>query len=318
MKQEAVQLHGGNIWALGRPVLDFSASLNPIGMPDAVAEAARRAVAESTAYPDPACTQLRRAISERDGVPAGQIFCGNGAADLLVRLALALRPRKAMVTAPTFGEYERALSVVGCRVLHHYLKAEKHFDVGRDLLRTVRPDLDFLILCNPNNPTGRAIEPEALQRMADFCERHRIWLMVDESFLPLTDASAIQEGGPMLASHPHLILLRSMTKTYSMPGLRLGYLLASDQGLLKQLERCGQPWSERCPGRAAIGKSSPEPSRMIWPVYHGRVEGVSWQNRSWYRVPHPMRGKASCVRRCAGFFTRTACGWRPLRARTWR
>lgn len=251
MKQEAVQLHGGNIWSFDRPVLDFSASLNPMGMPPTVAEAARNAVAESSAYPDPECRGLRKAISEMDGVPTEQIFCGNGAAELLTRLVLALWPKKAMVTAPTFGEYERALSIIGCKVLYHYLKAEKCFDVEEELLRTIRPGLDLLMLCHPNNPTGRVMEPEQLRRMADFCERRHIWLMIDESFWPLTDGAEVQGCVPLLADHPHLILLRSMTKTYAMPGLRLGYLLTSHGELLDKLERCGQPWSVSLPAQRA-------------------------------------------------------------------
>lgn len=322
MEEKEVQLHGGNIWAFDRPVMDFSASVNPIGMPDAVATAARKAVAESSAYPDPACGELRRAISEMDGVPAEQVFCGNGAAELLTRLVLALRPKKAMVTAPTFGEYEQALSIVGCKVFHHYLKAERSFDVGDDLLRTLRPGLDLLMLCNPNNPTGRTIDPERLHRIAGFCEGHHIWLMVDESFLPLADRAVTQGCAPLLASHPHLILLRSMTKTYAMPGLRLGYLLSAHGELLKQLKRCGQPWSVSLPaqrageaachctdwaekGRALVAEERPKLQKTLeelgWNVIPSAVNYLLFCAPGNTRLQEQLLEHKLLIRSCASF-----------------
>lgn len=249
MKQK--ELHGGNIWQFDGEMLDFSASLNPLGMPEQVAQAAKDAVAESAAYPDPDCTALRRAIAGMDGVPAEYIFCGNGAAELLNRIALAIRPKAAMVTAPTFGEYERALKLAGCKIRFFYLKEEQQFDLSERILRAVRPELDLLILCNPNNPTGRLIESGLIRKIADYCEKNRIFLLIDESFLPLSDCMDSRGCADWLSEYPHLILLRSMTKTYAMPGLRLGYLLTSNAELLENIRDCGQPWSVSLPAQRA-------------------------------------------------------------------
>lgn len=248
-------LHGGDLVSAQAhapgPLLDVSVNLNPLGMPPSVAQAAREAIGAADTYPDPHCRALRQAIGEMDGVPDTAVVCGNGAAELLFRLALTLRPRRAMVTAPTFGEYERALAAVGCRVCHHYLKEERQFDLPEGFLRTLRPDLDLLVLCNPNNPTGRLIDPGMLHAVLEYCEAHGIWLLLDESFWLFTDRAAQPDLAPLLMDHLHLLLLRSMTKAWAMPGLRLGYVLSGNRTLVQQLAQCGQPWSVSGPAQRA-------------------------------------------------------------------
>ena len=102
-------IHGGDLVtaraAWSGDVLDFSANLNPLGMPEPVRQAAAGAVKEAVHYPDPLCRALSAAIARRDGVAPEQILCGNGAADLVFRLAFSERPHRALVTAPTFSEY---------------------------------------------------------------------------------------------------------------------------------------------------------------------------------------------------------------------
>ena len=112
--------HGGD-WMgyreqFGRDALDFSANVSPLGLPKGVADAITAALPQADRYPDPLCRTLRAALSEAEGLPANQILCGNGAADLIFRLALAVKPRRALVTAPTFAEYATALETVGCTV----------------------------------------------------------------------------------------------------------------------------------------------------------------------------------------------------------
>lgn len=250
--------HGGNIYTYGdKQLLDFSASLNPLGMPPQVAQAAREGIAASVHYPDPECQALRQAISRAEGVPVAQILCGNGAAELLDRLVLALNPRRAMLLAPTFGEYERALRMNGCKVIYHYLKPEQEFDLTEDILRVLRPGVDLLILCNPNNPTGRPIPSALLLEILRRCQGQGTALLVDESFLDMTDPDKQSDLRPFLAQFPNLALIRSLTKSYCMPGLRLGYLLTGNQALLEKMSRCGQPWPVSVPaqyaGVAAMG-----------------------------------------------------------------
>ena len=245
--------HGGDVLTAqaryGGPVLDCSANLNPLGMPPQVGETAARAAAQASPYPDPLCRELRAAIAAHDGVTPEQVLCGGGAAELIFRLAFALRPRRALVTAPTFSEYEGALSAAGCAVTRHLLRRERNFDVDEGILEAIGPDTELVFLCTPNNPTGRLIDQELLLAAAEKCRGLGAVLAVDECFLPLSC------GGPGLApwlvEYPNLLLLRAFTKSYAMAGLRLGYTLSADTALLERLSLSGPPWSVSTPAQAA-------------------------------------------------------------------
>lgn len=246
--------HGGDLLTArsryGGPVLDFSTNLNPLGMPAEVRQAA--ATADGEAYPDPLCRVLRQAIAAHDGVEPEQIICGNGAAALIFRLAFALRPQKALLTAPTFSEYEGALTCVGCQVERYALDRAKSFDLDEGFLEAITPGIELVFLCTPNNPTGRLISTDLLLEIARKCETVGAVLVVDECFLPLSDGGG-KGLAPYLTEFPNLFLLRAFTKSYAMAGLRLGYGLSADAALLERLSGCAQPWSVSAPAQAAGG-----------------------------------------------------------------
>ncbi len=244
--------HGGDILTAqaccGGPVLDFSTNLNPLGMPPEVVRAA--AAADFVPYPDPLCRHLRQAIAAHDGVEEAEVLCGNGAADLIFRLAFALRPQTALVTAPTFSEYEAALACVGCQVERYALDRAPNFDLDQGFVEAITPGTELVFLCTPNNPTGRLIAPQLLVKVARRCEAVGARLVVDECFLPLSDGD--ERGlAPHLGEFPHLFLLRAFTKSYAVAGLRLGYGLSADAGLLETLGRFAQPWAVSVPAQAA-------------------------------------------------------------------
>lgn len=244
--------HGGDIYGIpaGQTLLDFSVNLNPFGMPLQVEKAAIEGVRQSARYPDPHCRQLVYHIGQAERIATEYILCGNGAADIIFRLVLALKPQKALVTAPTFSEYETALNLIDCTVGHHRLKRENHFDITEDIVAEITPELDILFLCNPNNPTGRLIAPELLERILNRCRDTDTILVVDECFIPLADTN--QRGlADKIATYPNLILLRAFTKSYGMAGLRLGYCMSSNLALLEKMRHCAQPWSVSIPSQMA-------------------------------------------------------------------
>ena len=166
--------HGGD-WAgyraeFGRDPLDFSANVSPLGLPEGVAKAITAALATTDRYPDPLCRALREKLAVAEGVPAEWLLCGNGAADLIFRLALAAKPRTALVTAPTFAEYATALETAGCTVKRHFLREENDFAVTKDLLNAVHPGTNMVFLCQPNNPTGQLAEPALVEALLRRCE----------------------------------------------------------------------------------------------------------------------------------------------------
>ena len=238
-------VHGGDVYSYaerrGAMPLDLSANISPFGIPEAVRQAMHAAVEDCTRYPDPFCRAARRAIGAAEGVDPDWIYCGNGAADVLDRLAAVLRPRTALLTAPTFAEYERTLAGAGLRF--HRLRADEGFAVTARLLADITPDTDAVYLCNPNNPTGRTIEPRVLHRVVEKCAENGVWLIVDECFNDFLIDAARHTLKSLLGDYPKLVLLRAYTKMYAVPGVRFGWCMTSNRALIEDLYRAGQPWN---------------------------------------------------------------------------
>lgn len=269
-------IHGGDVagYALryGRPPLDFSASLNPFGTPPGVVAAARRAAAESFAYPDPLCRSLSAALAARLRVPEPSLWIGNGAADVIFRAALAAKPRNALVPAPVFAEYERALRLVGCGMVRHYLKRDDLFDLNADLIGKIVPGVDLVVLCQPGNPTGRLIEPSLLDDIARRCREVGALLLVDECFCDFVEEperwSLLRRAG----GEKGLFVVGSFTKLYGMAGMRLGYGVCGDQALLDGVRGAGQPWSVSTIAQAAGLAALDEDAYLRESLEHIRAE----------------------------------------------
>ena len=177
-------VHGGD-WMgyrerFGRDALDFSANVSPLGLPEGVAQAIREALTEADRYPDPLCRTLRAALSEAEGLPAEQILCGNGAADLIFRLVWAAKPRRALVTAPTFAEYAAALDTAGCEVKRFFLREAEDFAVTDALVDAVDESTDMVFLCQPNNPTGQLAALPLVEQILRRCAACGTLLVVDD------------------------------------------------------------------------------------------------------------------------------------------
>ncbi|SHI21611.1 L-threonine O-3-phosphate decarboxylase [Sporobacter termitidis DSM 10068] len=248
-------IHGGDmegyILEYGSEPLDFSANCNPLGIPDGVPPAIAAAAAGADRYPDPLCRRLRAALSERLALPDSCILCGNGAADLIFRLALAAKPKTALVTAPTFAEYELALETAGCRVLRHALAPEAGFALTEALLARITPGLDMLFICNPNNPTGLTVAPPLLRRILAACEDSGTLLVVDECFNGFLDEPEKHTLRGCLKDADKLLILDAFTKLYGMAGVRLGYCMTKNLPLLEAMKNAGQPWAVSSLAQAA-------------------------------------------------------------------
>lgn len=239
--------HGGD-WAgfqleRGALPLDFSSNVSPLGVPEGVQAAVARAAAELDRYPDPLCRALRGAISRWEQVPPEQILCGNGAAELIFRAVWALRPRRALVTAPAFAEYRAALDAAGCRVDTWALPPERDFRVEEGILEAIVPGVELLFLCEPNNPTGVTTDRSLLLRILERCRENGTRLILDECFGDLLDDPAAHSLKDQLKSYPNLLILKAFTKLYALAGVRLGYALCADGALLEEMYRMGQPWA---------------------------------------------------------------------------
>jgi len=245
MKKDA---HGGNIYKkakeLGIPaerILDFSANISPLGLPEEIREAVIGSIDGLVNYPDPECTELREAIAEADGVRKEWITCGNGGADLLYRIAFGLKPRKVLLPVPAFVEYEGALTASGAEMV--YYRMGDSLLPGEDLLSEIGRSTDMLVLCNPNNPTGLLLSREYLLRVMDKAEEAGVYLLLDECFLEICMEDDTHTLIPYLGKYPHLMILKSFTKLYAVPGIRLGYLMSSSSEVIEAVNHAGQSWS---------------------------------------------------------------------------
>lgn len=239
--------HGGDIYK-NAPDIDFSASLNPMGMPEPVRRALRASVEKCTAYPDPYCRDLRAAIGKAEGVPEGRILCGAGASELLYAYALALPgDRPALVVAPAFSEYTAALKAAGKRVEAYVLSSDNGFHLTGDILSVDLSGYCAVFVCSPANPTGIAVGPELIEALC----RTGVRLLLDLCFLDLTADPGRYHIPSLIARFPNVSVLRSPTKSFAIPGVRLGYLLSSDVDLLERMSERGQCWNVSVPAQMA-------------------------------------------------------------------
>jgi len=242
--------HGGDIYT-NKNCMDFSANINFMGMPASVQRAAAEAVGASVFYPDPRCRELRCAIAAMEDVPVDYIFCGNGAVDVIFSLAQAVRPRRALLPVPSFHEYRQALDAAGCEIVSCPMREKDGFLLCEDFLNRITPDIQMIFLCNPNNPTGLLTEKEFLKQILRRCEAAGTWLVLDECFMDLTSE---QERYSMLsctADSDRLFVLKAFTKSFAMPGLRLGYGVCRNRKLLDRMEEVSPPWRVSVPAQAA-------------------------------------------------------------------
>ncbi|MGL5260477.1 MAG: pyridoxal phosphate-dependent aminotransferase [Lachnospiraceae bacterium] len=233
--------HGGNIYSYKKEILDFSANINPLGMPPNVKKALVKNIKAYEIYPDYKNMELKEAICQYHKIPVEHIACANGAANLIYRIVYALRPKNAILVAPTFSEYEKALKEVSCSC-HHYLLGEE-FAITTDILNKIDQRYDMMFLCNPNNPTGIPCEKELVLEIAKKCKEKKIILIVDECFVNFLLEEEKYSIVNDLLQLEHVVIVKAFTKMYAMAGIRLGYALCGNTLLCKKFEKVLEPWS---------------------------------------------------------------------------
>lgn len=241
--------HGGTIFAVARELglqpedlLDFSASINPLGPPPGVRQAVIAAIGQSVHYPDSGCTELRAALADRHGLTPAQVVVANGSTELIHLLPRLERfgRKRALLVAPTFSEYSHALQLAGWRYDYLYLSPADGFSLHLPRLKeTLSTGYDLLYLCNPGNPTGRLYTRGEIVKLLSLCRGAGTFCVLDEAFMDFCEE---ETAVPFLADGDQFIILRSMTKFYGFPGLRLGYALGPVE-TIAGLEWVRPPWS---------------------------------------------------------------------------
>ncbi len=265
--------HGGNLrWAAAlvgcdpAEILDFSASINPLGLPASVRVALAQSWQALEHYPDPRCELLSQALSQLHQVPSDWILVGNGAAELLTWIARTLETRQPVgLIRPAFADYERALSSFGIRPVALPLSLEQIRCDSEPMPLQVPPGLGSILINNPHNPTG-ILWPRETILQAISGDPQRIWV-IDEAFMDFLPPSKEQSLIPDIFSQPNLIILRSLTKFYAMPGLRIGYVVAPPE-LIQQWQQWRDPWSvnsfAQIAARVALGDMDFQAKTWAW------------------------------------------------------
>ena len=239
--------HGGDTYGL-EGVIDFSASLNPLGTPVQIVRALKVAAGDFSAYPDPYCRDLTSALAAAEEVPADQIVVTAGATDAFERIATAFAPHKALVCTPCYSGYEQALAKIHTRVVHHSLVAREDFDLTERFIDYIEPDIDMVFLCSPTHPPGRTISRELLVTVLRAAARWGTWVVLDECYLDFThEHSAVS----LLDRYPQLIVVKSFTKTYAMAGIRVGWCVCGSPDAARRLRDVGMPWIVATPSQVA-------------------------------------------------------------------
>lgn len=261
MPRLKARLHGGDIYDAARElnrdpgrILDFSASINPLGPSPRVWKAITGSRRLLSHYPDPDCWDLRRALARFWRIDSEQIVVGNGSTELIDALPRALGIRRLLVVQPTFSEYAAAMERAGGQSEALYADRSDQYALPVDrlcrVMETGRNDgrsVDGMVLCHPNSPTGQACSADDVARLAAAAERRGLWLVIDEAFADYCPERSVL---PHAASWPHVVVLRSMTKFYALPGLRVGYAVATHE-IIGRLRRKLPPWSISVMGQVA-------------------------------------------------------------------
>lgn len=236
--------HGGQIhhWREKHDtLLDFSANINPLGLSARIKEAITEHLNDVIHYPEPRSRTLQKAIADHYKIPFERIFVSNGAAESLYFLTSILKPKSAMILAPTFSEYEKSLAAQNAKIIS--VPLQEDFSIDWERIEKIIEEVDIAYFGNPNNPIGELISIDHWESIMEIAERANTYVVSDESFLDfLPNAGTEYSGISLQDKYPHLFILRSLTKFYSLPGLRLGFCSA-DPSLVKKLENHSDCWN---------------------------------------------------------------------------
>lgn len=242
-------------------MIDFSASINPLGPSKLALKAIVRGLKWIAHYPDPDCSQLKHKLAGYLGVDERLLVIGNGAVELIYVLMYALRPRKVLVVSPTFSEYARASLAVNAQVKSLPVSAEEGFAIDPARVVQSMEDVDVLFICNPNNPTGTIVSAQAILDILRAASQRGTWVVVDEAFMDFVPHREQYSVKTCVETCKHLVVLGSLTKFFALPGLRVGYGVMPPE-LVSCVERIRYPWSVNCLAQMACVASLEDTSYM--------------------------------------------------------
>lgn len=243
-------VHGGDVEKVARKygfsmeeIIDFSSNINPLPLPEKARDYVLSRWREIARYPDREYHELRTALAHYTGYSPEWISVGNGATELIYLAMRTLNPRRVLLPAPSFAEYEQALAGRETRIDFFPLREEADFQLNVEAFaEKLKEGYDLAVLCNPNNPTGQLVAPAGLKLIVEEACRRGTYLLLDETFIEFVPDVKQSSMLPILADYDKLMLVRAFTKFFAMPGLRLGYCLAHPS-LQARMAEYKEPWT---------------------------------------------------------------------------
>lgn len=270
-KETKMDFHGGNIYKIFREknikeILDYSSNINPYGIPESLKKRITENLEILERYPDPDYVELRQKLSNLNKVNLSDIILGNGAIEIIFLFMKVINPKKILIVSPTFGEYERAVKATEIsgdtvslsssngdnknienkkiEIEYFELKESDDFKLNiGNLKNELENKYDLLIICNPNNPTGKFLKLAQTEEILKECNKYNTKLFIDEAFIEFLEDGMKESIINTEGNKKNLFVTRAFTKFFAIPGLRLGYGMYFDKELEKKISEKKEPWS---------------------------------------------------------------------------
>lgn len=265
-----MDFHGGNIYKVFREknikgIMDYSSNINPYGIPESLKKRITENLEILERYPDPDYVELREKLAHLNKIDMSDIVLGNGATEIIFLFMKVINPKKILIVSPTFGEYERAVKAVGTsrnsidlscsddnknienkeiEIEYFELKESDDFNLNiGNLKNELEKKYDLLIICNPNNPTGKFLKLAQTEEILKECNKYDTKLFIDEAFIEFLADGMKKSIINTEENKKNLFVTRAFTKFFAIPGLRLGYGMYFDKELEKKISEKKEPWS---------------------------------------------------------------------------
>ncbi len=228
--------HGENLF-FQNTCIDFSANMNFLGIPEPVMQAARSGLVAAMRFLQEHEGTLEEHIAQWERVQPQHVFCSNGASEVVTSFLAAKKPRQALIPAPGFEEYIRALSIVKCGITYYYTKESEDFCIqAEDFCSQITDEIDVVFLCNPGNPTTVLYDKSFLETVLQKCEEVHAFLILDECLLGFVEGA---EQLSMVSEHASewLFIVKAFTNMFALPGIRLGYGICTNQEIMDQMRK---------------------------------------------------------------------------------
>ncbi|MDL2231858.1 histidinol-phosphate aminotransferase family protein [Porphyromonadaceae bacterium OttesenSCG-928-L07] len=237
-------VHGGVAWKI-KGIEDFSHNLNPLGPPGGLKEIISESVSGVDHYPDDSCTELKHTIADHHDINIENVIIGAGSSELIRAFPNAFlgEGESVIIPRPSFAEYTQQCRIVGANIIDNLLLESQDFRLNPDNLSfQLTKNVKAYYICNPNNPTGRIEPREKILDIVEQCEKKNVMVFLDETLLELVPSYRDVSCVEFVKDHPNLFIIGSLTKSYAIPGIRIGFGFGSKE-IIETLDKIRLPWN---------------------------------------------------------------------------